>query len=84
MASGCLYSTPLHYLIIQDGEPLDDWPFIECGDDASESEDLELRQEDMELFEDIEADDDYYDEDIEVNMTTCVGRTVVTMGLVNR
>ena len=40
----------------------------------------------MELFEDIEADDDeYYDEDdAEVNMTSCVGRTVVTMGLVNR
>ena len=38
----------------------------------------------MELFEDIEADDEYYDEDAEVNMTSCVGRTVVTMGLVNR
>ena len=70
---------------MQDGELLEDWPFMECGDAATESEDLELRQEDMELFEDIEADDDeYYYEDAEVNVTSCVGRTVVTMGLVNR
>ena len=38
----------------------------------------------MELFEDIEDDDDEYYEDAKVNMTSCVGRTVVTMGLVNR
>ena len=64
---------------------MEDWPFVECGDDTTESEDLELRQEDMELFEDIEADDDeYYYEDAEANVTSCVGRTVVTMGLVNR
>ena len=64
---------------------MEDWPFVECGDDATESEDLELRQEDMELFEDIEADDDeYYYEETELNVTSCVGRTVVTMGLVNR
>ena len=64
---------------------MEDWPFMECGDAATEGEDLELRQEDMELFEDIEADDDeYYYEDAEANVTSCVGRTVVTMGLVNR
>ena len=72
---------------MQDGEPLEDWPFVECEgeSDAANREDHELREEDMELFEDIEpAEDDYYEDETEVNMTTCVGRTVVTMGLVNR
>ena len=61
---------------------MEDWPFIECGNDDAGIDDLEVRQEDLELFDDIGDED--YSEEAEVNMTTCVGRTVVTMGLVNR